>query len=407
MPRPPKPLTDVEVRRLKPGPKPYRRYDGHGLFLEIRPNGSRLWRLKVRVGGRERRFALGAWPWVGLAQARRERDRIRSLVAQGVDPLAERRQARARATTFRELAERWEREYLAAKAPSHRAKLRLRMRKWILPTLGERAVSSITSSDVLALMRRAVAAGQAATAARIRQLVGQILRWGASVGYPTTDVTWALRRVLPGAPVRHFPAPVDDPALVGECLRALDRYAGDPVVRAAALVQAYTFVRTCEVRTARWSDIDFGENEWRFVSSKTKTPTVCPLSPQVLAILRELEPVTRHFGWVFPSPRDPNKPLSESAIANVYRRLGLNGAIVGHGWRALARTWAREKLGVPVEVIELQLAHRVADPLGRAYNRAEFREARHELMRRWASLLDRLKTGEMAQVVQLRRGGTE
>jgi integrase len=161
----------------------------------------------------------------------------------------------------------------------------------------------------------------------------------------------------------------------------------------------------------RWEEIDVGAAEWRFTTSKTKTPHLVPLSKQALAILREIEPLTRHLsgGWVFPSPRDPSRPISDMALTGAYRRLGIDTRteLVPHGWRATARTLLHERLGYPPEVIEHQLAHAVPDALGTSYNRTKFFDERRAMLQRWADYLDRLKVGEAAQVVPLRRGGTE
>jgi integrase len=411
MPRQAIPLTDTKIRQAKPGPRPYRLFDGGGLWLEVRPSGGKLWRLKYRHGGREQRLALGAWPAVPLVEARRQREAVRALLAKGRDPLAERRQAQAHERdTFQSVAEEWRKRYLSAKAPGHQAKTWGRLTRWVLPVLGPRPIDSITAADLLPILRRAADAGKVETAQRVRQVIGQILRFAQASGRRTDDPTVALRGLLPSAPERHFPAPLD-PAEVARLLRMIDSYDGSPEVRAALRLLPYVFVRPGELRRMRWEEIDVGAAEWRFTTSKTKTPHLVPLSKQALAILRELEPLTRHLpaGWVFPSPRDPSRPISDMALTGAYRRIGIDtrAEVVPHGWRAVARTLLHEKLGFAPEAVELQLAHAVPDALGTAYNRTQFLETRREMMQRWADYLDRLKAGEPAQVVQLRRGGTE
>ncbi len=409
MPRNATPLTDTKIRQAKPGPRPYRLFDGGGLWLEVRPSGGKLWRLKYRFQGTERRLALGQWPAVPLAEARRQRDAARALVAQGRDPAEERRQAQARERdTFKSLAEEWRARYLAVRAASHQVKTWQRLTRWVLPVLGPKPVASITAADILPILRRASDAGKLETAQRARQAIGQVLRYAVATGRLSHDPTSALRRALPSVSPRHFPAPTD-PAEVGRLLRMLDAYDGSPEVRAALRLLPYVFVRPGELRRMRWEEIDVGAAEWRFTTSKTETPHLVPLSKQALAILREIEPLTRHRpgGWVFPSPRDPSRPLSDMALTGAYRRLGVDTRteLVPHGWRAAARTLIRERLGFSAEVIEHQLAHAVPDTLGRAYNRTQFLETRREMMQRWADYLDRLKAGEPAEVVPLRRGG--
>lgn len=218
-----------------------------------------------------------------------------------------------------------------------------------------------------------------------------------------------MRGALPAVAPRHMPAPTD-PAEVGRLLRMLDAYDGSPEVRAALRLLPLLFTRPGELRRMRWEEIDFAAAEWRFTASKTGAPHLVPLSRQAVAILRELEPLTRHLsGWVFASFRNHSRPISDMALTGAYRRLGIDthAEVVPHGWRACARTLLHERLGYPPEVIEHQLAHAVPDALGTAYNRTQFLETRREMMQRWADYLDRLKAGEAAQVVPLRRGGTE
>jgi integrase len=402
-------LTDTKIRQAKPGPRPYRLFDGGGLWLEVRPSGGKLWRLKYRHGGREQRLALGAWPAVPLAEARRQRDAARALVAQGRDPAEERRQAQARERdTFQSVAEEWRKRYLSTKAPGHQAKTWQRLTRWVLPVLGPKPVASITAADILSILQCAASVGRLETAHRVRQAVGQLCRYAVATGRLAHDPTPALRGALPSVSPRHFPAPTD-PAEVGRLLRMLDAYDGSPEVRAALRLLPLLFVRPGELRRMRWEEIDFAAAEWRFTASKTKAPHLVPLSRQVVAILREIEPLTRHLpgGWVFPSPRDPSRPLSDMALTGAYRRLGIDthAEVVPHGWRAVARTLLHERLGYPPEVIEHQLAHAVPDALGTAYNRTQFLATRREMLQRWADYLDRLKAGEPAEVVPLRRGG--
>jgi len=353
-------------------------------------------------------MGLGTWPAVPLAEARRQREAVRALLAQGRDPLAERRQAQAHERdTFQGLAEEWRARYLAVRAASHQVKTWQRLTRWVLPVLGPKPVADITAADILPILRRAADAGKVETAHRVRQVIGQVLRFAQATGRLAHDPTPALRGALPAVAPRHMPAPTD-PAEVGRLLRMLDAYDGSPEVRAALRLLPYVFVRPGELRRMRWEEIDFAAAEWRFTASKTKTPHLVPLSRQVVAILREVEPLTRHLpgGWVFASYRNPSRPISDMALTGAYRRLGIDtrAEVVPHGWRSCARTLLHEKLGFAPEVIEHQLAHAVPDALGRAYNRTQFLDERRAMMQRWADYLDRLRVGEPAQVVPLRRG---
>jgi integrase len=189
-----------------------------------------------------------------------------------------------------------------------------------------------------------------------------------------------------------------DPAKVGEILCILEAFQGSPVVAAAIRLLPLVFCRPGELIAMRWADVDLEAGEWRYTVPKTKTEHLVPLSRQAVAILRDLYPLTGHLpgGWVFPGGRTPMRHLSNMAINAAYKRLGIDTQeeLTGHGWRAVARTLLHEKLGYPPEIIEHQLAHRVPDALGKAYNRTRFLEMRRRMMQEWADYLDRLREGE-------------
>lgn len=185
-----------------------------------------------------------------------------------------------------------------------------------------------------------------------------------------------------------------DPAKVGELLRAIDGYRGTLPVRCALRLAPLLFVRPGELRTAEWAAFDLDAALWSFTASKTETPHLVPLSTQALAILRELHPLTGRGRYLFPSPRTPDRPLSDNGVLSALRRMGIpKEEMTGHGFRAMARTILDEVLGYRPEWIKQQLAHTVRDPLGRAYNRATHLEGRRQMMQGWADYLDRLKAG--------------
>ncbi len=406
-------LTDTALRNAKPRERLYKLYDAGGLYVEITPKGAKRWRFRYRhpATGKERRLSLGTYPTTKLKEARKRRDEARALLDQGIDPSAARqmeKQARreAAAGTFQAVAESWRDRYLATKSENHLKRTWGIIERALLPYIGKRPISKITAPEILRALRITEERGRIETAHRALQVAGQIFRFAIASGWAETDPTPALRGALTPTTTRHMPAPTD-PVKVGGILRAFDAFEGGPVVATALRLLPLVFVRPGELRKMRWEDVDMEAREWRYTATKTNTPHLVPLSRQAVALLQDLQPITGHLpgGWVFPGGRSPLRPMSEAAINAAYRRLGINTReeLTGHGWRAVARTLLHEQLEYPPDVIEAQLAHRVPDTLGRAYNRTRFLEQRREMMQAWADYLDRLKTG--ADVVEITKAG--
>ncbi len=391
------PLTDLEVRRAAPREKTYRIYDGRGLYLEVAPTGGKYWRLKYRFNAREKRLALGVYPDVTLAHARRKRDEARAMLADGIDPSQAKKEKRrlaqlSAANTFKLVALEWFERQAPVWTHSHSEKIMGRLMKDAFPVLGQRPIAEITAPEVLEVMRRAELRGANDTAHRLHQTCGQVFRYAVATGRAMRDVSVDLRGALRPNRHTHFPA-LTDPGEVGEMLQALDSFGGTQVVRAALRLAPLLFVRPGELRQAEWSQFDLNRGEWRYTVSKTKTEHLVPLATQAIEILQELHGLTGRWRFVFPG-RDRRKPMSAAAINAALQRLGFDtkSQITGHGFRAMARTILHERLRFPAEVIEHQLAHRVPDLLGTAYNRTKFLNERVKMMQAWADYLDQLKT---------------
>ena len=401
------PLTDAVIRATKPRERTFRVYDTGGLYLEITPAGSRLWRLKYRFAGKEKRLALGRYPEVGLADARVLRDEARRVLAQGEDPAERRREEKLRRQelarhTFEAVAEEWFARCSPGWAPSYARGVIQRLRAYAFPYLGRRPVAEIEPPEVLAVVRRAERECSPYTARKVLLHIGQVMRYAVSTGRAERDPTPDLKGALAPVEQRHMPAP-EDPREVGALLRVIDGYQGTPVVRAALRLLPLLFVRPGELRHMRWEQVDLEAAEWRFTASKTGHAHLVPLARQAVAILEELRPHTAHLpgGWVFPGARSALRPLSAEAINAAYRRMGIDtrNEITAHGWRAVARTLLAERLGYEPDVVEHQLGHEVPDRLGRAYNRTRFLEQRREMMQRWADYLDMLREGDKVVVL--------
>lgn len=398
------PLTDTAIRNAKPGKKPIRMFDGGGLYVEIAPGGGKLWRLKYRSDGKEKRLALGAYPDVGLKEARACRDEARKLLAQGIDPGARRKAQKAAkaeqaANSFEAICREWLEKRRSTVEPAQHVKTLARMENDVFPWLGARPIAEITAPDVLSVLRRLDDRGARYSAHRVRSEISRAFRYAIATGRAERDPCPDLKGAIPAPKAENFAA-ITDPKGVAELLRAIDAFRGTLVVRCALRLAPLLFVRPGELRRAQWSEFDLEKAEWRYLVTKTKVGHLVPLPVQAVAILRELDALTGRGRYVFPG-RDPQKAMSDAAVNAALRRMGYDTKteITGHGFRAMARTILHEELHIKPEVIEHQLAHKVPDALGTAYNRTKFLKARKGMMQQWADYLDKLKGG--ADVIPL------
>src|SRR5574341_871287 len=336
-------LTNVQIQKATPGEKPIRLFDGGGLYLEISPTGGKLWRFKYRFDAKEKRLALGKYPEISLANARKRREAARELIANGVDPSEDRKGKRAeRAARLENNFEAAGREWLEKNAPNwaptHADKIIKRLENDVFPWVGKRPIADITAPELLKVLRRIEERGAIDTAHRAHQNCGQVLRYAVATGRATRDPSGDLRGSLPAAKHQHFAA-LTEPVQVAGLLRAMDAFEGTFIVQCALRLAPLVFVRPGELRKARWADIDLDKAEWRYVVSKTKTDHLVPLSTQAVAILRDLQAKTGHREHVFPG-RSPRKPMSDMAVNAALRRLGYDTRteITGHGFRAMARS---------------------------------------------------------------------
>ena len=402
------PLSDTAIKAAKPKDKPYKLYDEQGLFIIIAANGGKWWRLKYFFNNKEKNMSLGTYPAISLKQARKIKDDARQLIAQGIDPSENKKAIKATklgaaANSFEVIALEWIASHMANKASSHADKVKRRFETYIFPWLGNKAISDITAPEVLLCVKRVQNANKLETAARTLQATGQVFRYAVQTGRAIRDITADLKGALPAAQVKHMAA-FTEPQEVAQLLRALDGFKGSLVVQTALQLAPLVFVRPSELRTAKWADIDLDTGEWRYTVSKTNTAHLVPLSTQAIALLKDIQPLTGHGEYVFTGGHDPKKPMSEAAINAALKRLGFDTQkdITGHGFRAMARTLLHERLDFAPEIIEHQLAHKVADALGSAYNRTKFIGQRKTMMQRYADYLDTLKAG--AVVIQFKQG---
>jgi integrase len=395
-------LSEAKIRASRPKERAYKVFDERGLFLLVTPTGGRLWRFRYRLGGVEKLLTLGAYPDVPLKRAREKREDARKLVADGIDPSAKRQAERAtQVETFEAIAKEWlelQRKSLAAETMEI---LGTRLKSFLYPYIGSRPIASITAQELLAALRRIEARGKHETAHRVRSLAGRVFRYAVATGRAQHDVAADLKDALAPVKSRNF-ASVTEPARVGELLRAIDGYSGQPITALALKLAPLVFVRPGELRGAEWSEFDLEGAEWRIPAARMKMGEqhVVPLSRQAVAILRELQILTGSGRYVFPSLLSAERPMSDNTINAALRRLGYaSDEQTGHGFRSMASTLLNEQ-GFPPDVIELQLAHVERNKVRAAYNRAQRLKERRKMMQEWADYLDELRTGGTAGAIR-------
>ncbi|GAB2851645.1 tyrosine-type recombinase/integrase [Pseudoduganella ginsengisoli] len=401
-------LTDTFVRLVKPGKPGGEKYtDGAGMYLLVKETG-KYWRMNYRFLGKRKTLALGVYPEVSLATARKRRDEARKLLAEGIDPSQAKRNdrsARAAAAeqTFEVIAHQWLSKIAPTRTASTQEKVRGWLEKNIFPAIGKKPITEIKPRDVLAAVQKMEARGAVESAHRVKQVCGQIFRFAVALDLVERDITADLRGALAPTVKGNFAA-ITEPKQVGALMRAIYDYHGFPAAVAALKLAPLVFVRPGELRAAEWAEIDLDAAEWRIPAAKMKMKVehLVPLSTQAVGVLRDLYPITGDGRYVFPSLRS-KACMSENTINAALRNMGYSKEVMtGHGFRAMARTILDEVLGERPDLIEHQLAHTVRDPLGRAYNRTSHLPARREMMQRWANYLDKLRVG--AEVIPIHGG---
>ena len=388
-------LSDPTIRNAKPKERPYRLFDEKGLYIEVHPNGSKYFRLKYRIGGKEKLLALGVYPETTLKNAREQATDARKAIKGGTDPSlarkTQRQQAKADAElTFRALALDWHKKQSVTWVKEHADATMRMMERDLFPHFGNMPAGTIKPELVLNVLRRIEARGAISISRRALQVCRAVFTYAGITPNPCTD----LSKRLAVAVGTNFDA-VTEPDQLGDVLLAIDNATNTtPQVHAALRLLPLLFCRSTELRMMRWADVDLDKAEWRYTVTKTKTGQIVPLADQALAILSDLKPLTGNGTYVFPSELSPrgDKPIARRTLFAALRRQGeATRATTLHGFRATARTILDEVLGYRVDLIEHQLAHTVRDPLGRSYNRTSHLPERKIMMQGWADYLDTLK----------------
>lgn len=408
-------LTDKHCKNAvcPPDKKRARFTDSAGLYLEVSPAGSKRWFWKTYADGKEGRMALGSYPAMGLADARKARDAAKLQKASGVNPVRARKVERLKASnpagdTFKVVALEWYEKQAPHWSPAHAERAQRQFERDLFPWLGDRRLPEIEPVELLATLRKTEARGAIETADRELMLCRQVWRYGVATGRVARDITADLKGALSPYRGKHFAA-ITDPVKLGELLRAIQAYRGGPIVRAALQLAPLLFQRPGELRGAAWAEIDLDAALWTIPAARMKRekdgkengdPHLVPLPSQAVEILRDLHRLTGHGALVFPGERSHERPLSENSVRTALISMGYTPDLqTWHGFRATARTMLAERLECDPLVIEAQLAHAVKDTNGRAYNRTQYLKQRAAMMQQWADYLDKLRKG--AEVIEL------
>ena len=372
----------------------------------VQPSGGKLWRLKYRFTGAEKKLALGIYPDTSLVEARAARDEARKLIAAGTDPAIEKLRTKQRAidnagNTFAEIAK----EYITKRGMEGATDKTQETARYFLGQLeqgiGRLPITDIVPSDVLAVLKRIEAKGNHETAKRTQQFASRVFRYGVATARLSSDATRDLRGALIAPKVKHFGA-ITDPVRVGDLLRSIDGNDGNYTTQYALKLAAHVFVRPGEMRHAEWQDIDLDAAVWTIPAEKMKMRRVhkVPLSSQALAIFEALRAIVGdRRGYVFPSMRSTARPMSENTVNGALRRLGYTGdEMTAHGFRAMASTLLNESGKWHPDAIERALAHQDSDTVRAAYHRGTHWDERVAMAQWWSDHLDMLRRG--AEIVR-------
>lgn len=398
-------LNDLKLKKAKcpTGQSVLKLHDGEGLYLWVFPNGSKYWRLRYWIEGKEKLSALGVYPHVTLIQARSRRDKMQSQLADGLDPSVERKaekHARMMASegSFEVVAKEWYGKHVHQWSASHTRDVQRRLEANIFPALGKRLIAEMEAPELLAALRKIESRGSYDLAHRLLQVCGQVFRYGIATGRCSRDLSKDLYGALTPHKKKNQAAvrPEELPALM-QAIAGYDRL-GSSQVRLALQLLALTFVRTGELIGASWDEFNLDEKIWIIPAERMKMRTehIVPLAAQTLARLEELKRLSSHSPFLLPG-RNAAKTMSNGAMLMALKRMGYAGKMTGHGFRAVASTILNEQ-GFNADVIERQLAHCERNAIRGAYNRAEYLKERKRMMQWWGDYLDSVASGSKVLV---------
>lgn len=394
-------LTTTEIKNAKPLPdgKARKLWDGGGLHLYVSPTNAKLWRYKFRLHNKEHLFSIGAFPEVGLADARAKHAKARLLVQQGVHPLAQREADKLQTgfdigNTFKAVALEWIGKKEPHWSPYYSKQVRTFLASDVFPSIGDLPIKKVTSQLILAILKKAESRGAPTIANLIRQWCSNIFLYAIGNLKAEYDPTAVLKGAVIRPKVKHNVALA--PSQITDLLKKLGKFTAYRTTGIAIELLLLTFVRTVEMRQATWGEFDFDKKEWRIPAKrmKRKVEHIVPLSNQAIALLKELQRITGSGHWMFPNHRRPALCMDKTTINQALKRLGFSGAgtigFSAHGFRGTASTILYEK-GYRSEAIEMQLSHSERNQVKAAYNKAQYLPERHLMMAQWSDYIDEIR----------------
>jgi len=398
-------ITDIKVRTAKPTDKQYKLTDGNGMHLLVHPNGSRYWRLQYRFGGKQKMLALGVYPDVSLADARARRDDARKLLANGIDPGDKKKNDKVEqeeACTFEELAVEW---HATNKkwSEEHSRRVLKSLEDNLFPAIGKRNIAELKTRDLLAPIKTVEMSGRLEVASRLQQRTTAIMRYAVQSGLLDYNPAQEMVGAVASSNRQHRPAL--ELKRTPELLQRIDSYTGRPLTRLAVELTLLVFIRSSELRFARWSEIDFETSMWTIPAereaiegvkhsqrgSKMRTPHLVPLSRQALAILKQVHKLSGDRDFVFIGDHDHRKPMSENTVNKALRVMGYDTKVevCGHGFRTMACSSLIESGLWSRDAVERQMSHQERSSVRAAYiHKAEHLGERRLMLQWWADYLD-------------------
>jgi len=386
-------LTDIIAKNAKPQKTQFKLFDEKGLFLLVTPNGSKYWRMKYRFDGKEKLLSFGTYPETSLKEARNKRDAARKQIQEGCDPSQEKKLAKLTRlinaeNSFENVAREWHEKQNQRLTAKHSKTVLKRLETDMFPLLGSRPINQITAPELLVTIQKIEKRGAIDLAHRAMQTVGQILRYAIATGRAQRDISADLRGALTvRKKVNHANLKEDE---LPEFLQKLSNYEGDLRTKITLELLVLTFVRTGELRGAKWQEINFKSAEWHIPAERMKMREkhIVPLSKQVVELLHQIRTLHNNPDFVFPSHTNPNNSISENTLLYAMYRMGYHSRATPHGFRATASTILNER-NFRSEVIEKQLAHGERNKVRASYNHAQYLPERKEMMQWWADYLDK------------------
>ncbi|CDH02651.1 tyrosine-type recombinase/integrase [Xenorhabdus bovienii] len=391
-------LTARQVETVKPQDKDFKLSDGGGLYLLVKTTGSKYWRLKYRIAGKEKLLAIGTFPLITLAEARRKRDEAKKLIAEGIDPNQDKKQKKLAvqgeiSNTFESIAREWYEGRKDRWSVGYREDMMDAFEKDVFPYIGHRPIAEIKPLELLDLLSIMEKRGVTDKLKKVRQRCGEVWTYAIITGRaeynPAPDLASAF---IPHQREHYAHLSVDE---LPEFLRSIDKYMGSQIVRTALRMLILTGVRPGELRKAEWSEIDLDKAVWTIPAKKMKMRRthVVPLSEQVIDLLKQIQPISGSYQYVFPSRTDYRKNISDMAINTMIRRMGYSRRATGHGFRHTMSTILHDQ-DFNTAWVEKQLAHVDKNSIRGTYNHAQYLDGRREMLQWYANYMDALERGE-------------